>query len=67
MSVTDRITAKVPTIAIIAIIGVATMNGYYIGIKSPGFAPLWITAALLLNWAALSLASIIMKKQRDHN
>ena len=59
MSATGKKRTKLTALAKVAFIGVASMNGYYIGTKMSGFSPLWVTVALLLNWAALSLASIL--------
>lgn len=57
----------VPVIAKFAIIGVASMNAYYIGINAPSFSPLWTTVALSLNWILFSLACILGEGKSDHN
>ena len=51
----------------VLIIGVASVNGFCIGMRSPEFSPLWITAALLLNWALLSLAGILGDRMGDRD
>ncbi|MXX91811.1 MAG: hypothetical protein F4213_21625 [Boseongicola sp. SB0677_bin_26] len=65
MSSTDRKWAKQPALAKVAIIGAASVNGYFIGTKMSGFSLLWMTLALLLNWAVLSVASILVERRGD--
>ncbi|MXY32753.1 MAG: hypothetical protein F4Y60_01415 [Boseongicola sp. SB0664_bin_43] len=67
MSVNDRRRAMLPAIAKVAIIGAATMNGFYIGMRSPEFSPSWMTGALLLNWAVLSLACMLGDRREDRD
>ena len=67
MSVNHRGRARLPAIAMVLIIGVASVNGFCIGMRSPEFSPLWITAALLLNWALLSLAGILGDRMGDRD
>ena len=67
MTVNDRRRARLPSIAKAAIIGTASVNGFYIGVKSPEFSPSWTTAALLLNWALLSLALIFGDRTVDRD
>ena len=67
MSFNDRKWARLPAIVKVLIIGVASMNGFYIGMRSPEFSPSWITAAILLNWALLSLAFILGGRRVDRD
>ena len=67
MSVNLRGRARLPAIAKVVIIGVASVNGFCIGMRSPEFSPSWITAALLLNWALLSLAGILGDRMGDRD
>ena len=65
MSINDRLKAVLPAITKVLLIGVASMNGYYIGIKTLDFSPLWISALLWLNWAMISLMYFLGEKWND--
>ena len=67
ISINDRLKAVLPAITNVLIIGVASMNGYYIGIKTLDFNPLWIAALLWLNWTWLSLLYFLGEKWNDQN